>query len=74
MITKGDIKISNRMENLIKRIEKAPDFGYDDEEVALDKLLKKEGLRRIWNDSLRNPELIISKAEGWKEDKWSVKE
>lgn len=40
MITKGDIKISNRMENLIKRIEKAPDFGYDGEKVALDKLLK----------------------------------
>jgi len=43
------------LEQLIHRIESAPDFGYDDEEIEM----RRRGIKYKWSDSLSNPKIII---------------
>ena len=52
--------VSARMCNLIKKIEKAPDFGYDDEEVELQELCNEKGLFWCWNDSIFKAEILLT--------------
>lgn len=47
-------------EHLIQRIEKAPDFGYDDEEIELSRRLRAEGKTWKWdNTCLFKPKIIV---------------
>ena len=55
--------VSYSTKRLIERIEKAPDFGYDDEEVELRRRLRLEGKSFHWNDSLSNPKIIIVEGD-----------
>ena len=49
------------IKNLISKIEKANDFGYDDEEIELSKWCKSNKFYWCWNDSLFDPEILITK-------------
>ena len=53
--------LTSREKHLIKRMEAAEDFGYDDEEVELKKLLTARGLNWKWNDSMFSPKVIVYK-------------
>lgn len=44
-------------------MERAPDFGYDDEEVEIQKLLAKKGLEWEWEQKLRNPQVVITRRK-----------
>ena len=48
---------------LIHRMETAPDFGYDDEEVELTRRLKLGGLAWRWSNDLFNPKVQVYKPE-----------
>lgn len=48
---------------LVKRMEDAEDFGYDDEEIELRRRLRKTNQDWKWNDSLSNPKIIIYTKE-----------
>ena len=48
---------------LIRRMENAPDFGYDDEEVELSRRLKLGGLAWKWSSDLFNPKVEVYKPE-----------
>jgi hypothetical protein len=61
LILRGDINITNRMKQLIHKMENAPDFGYDDEEVELDMLLTKKGLGYTWESTFLKPQIIVFK-------------
>jgi hypothetical protein len=53
-------KIPKHIETLIRKMERSPDFGYDDEEVALTKYCEKNGVFWCWNDNLFKPEVLIT--------------
>ena len=61
MINESDMELSERIKYLAKKMEKALDFGYDDEEVELSNLLGKKGLSWKWEKTFRNPQVIIYK-------------
>ena len=61
MINESNAKLTERIKYLAKKMEKAPDFGYDDEEVELTKLLEKKGLNWKWEQKFRNSQVIIYK-------------
>lgn len=46
---------------LIRRMENAPDFGYDDEEVELSRRLKLGGLAWRWSNDMFNPKVVVYK-------------
>ena len=48
---------------LIGRMEAAPDFGYDDEEVELSRRLKLGGLAWRWSNDMFNPRVEIYEPE-----------
>ncbi|EON33770.1 hypothetical protein GTC6_05367 [Gordonia terrae C-6] len=48
---------------LIRRIEKAQDFGYDDEAVELSRRLREEGKDWRWSDDFCNPRIVIEGGE-----------
>ena len=50
-------------ERLMERMNKAPDFGYDDEEVELTRRLKLGGLAWRWAD-INGKERVEVYAEG----------
>lgn len=45
--------------NLVRRMERAPDFGYDDEQVELSRRLREQGKTWRWSDSFTKPQVII---------------
>lgn len=47
------------LDALIRRIENAPDFGYDDEAVELSARLARQGKDWRWSDGLFNPSIIV---------------
>jgi hypothetical protein len=51
---------STRIATLVRRIENAPDFGYDDEAVELNRLLAAEGKAWLWDDATVK---IVTQAE-----------
>ena len=46
---------------LIKRINSAPDFGYDDEEYELSRRAKEQNFTYRWTEKIANPKIIITK-------------
>lgn len=44
---------------LIRKIEKAPDFGYDDEAYELSRRLKAKGKTWRWGESWNTPAFVI---------------
>jgi len=50
--------ISYSTERLIKRMEAAPDFGYDDEEIELNRRLRLKGQHYKW-EGMSNPKIVI---------------
>jgi hypothetical protein len=55
----NNITVSDYVERLIGKIEKAPDFGYDDEEAELSKICKEKNIAWFWDDGIYNPEIIL---------------
>lgn len=49
-----------RIATLIRRMENAPDFGYDDESVELTSILTPEGKAWLWDG---NKVKIVTQAE-----------
>lgn len=56
------IKLPPGAAHLIKKMENAPDFGYDDEAVALNTLLGPLGLKWKWSDNFYNPHVVVYPA------------
>jgi hypothetical protein len=54
-----NVNIPNYVERLVRKIEKAEDFGYDDEAVALSNWCDKHNLKWFWSESLFSPEVIL---------------
>lgn len=52
---------------LIRRMEAAPDFGYDDEEIELKRRLNLKGQDYVWEPKLSNPKIIVISIEERKE-------
>lgn len=50
-------------EALINRMNRAPDFGYDDEEVELTRRLKLGGLAWRWSQDMFNPRVEVYRPE-----------
>lgn len=48
---------------LVRKIEKAPDFGYDDEEVMLSEWCDENNIKWLWNDSISNAEIILTQSD-----------
>lgn len=48
--------------NLVRRMEAAADFGYDDEAVELSRRLREQGKTWKWSQSFDNPQVIIYQA------------
>ncbi|MBM4646560.1 hypothetical protein GS464_29535 [Rhodococcus hoagii] len=48
---------------LIRRMETAQDFGYDDEEVELSRRLREQGKTWRWSDDFYNPRVVIEGGE-----------
>lgn len=48
---------------LIRRMERATDFGYDDEEQELTRRLSSQGKAWKWSDDFFNPKVIIYDTE-----------
>lgn len=48
---------------LIQRIQKAPDFGYDDEAVELNRRLAQRGQTWEWSKDFFNPTVVIVNLE-----------
>jgi len=58
MTTNLETRIKNKFKNistkaLIRKIEKAPDFGYDDEAYELSRRLKTRGEKWRWSTNTR---------------------
>lgn len=53
---------------IIRRMEQAEDFGYDDESVELNRRLKLGGLAWKWSGDFYRPQVEIYKAEGGGDD------
>jgi hypothetical protein len=60
MINKCKRNLPQHIHNLIRKIEKAPDFGYDDEECELAEYCNKNNLFYCWNESIFNAEILIT--------------
>lgn len=45
--------------SLIRRINAAPDFGYDDEAVELNRKLAAQGKTWRWSEDMFNPVILI---------------
>lgn len=45
--------------NLVRRMERLPDFAYDDEQVELSRRLREQGKTWRWSESFTNPQVII---------------
>ena len=54
------VNLPKHIISLINKIEKAEDFGYDDEEVSLSDYCKNNKLFWCWNDSLFDAEVLIT--------------
>lgn len=54
-----------RIKQLINKMQKAPDFGYDDEATELTSILDKQGLRWKWEETFVNPKVIILPQQGY---------
>lgn len=50
-------------EALINRMNQAEDFGYDDEEVELNRRLKLGGLAWRWSQDMFNPRVEVYRPE-----------
>ncbi len=48
---------------LIKQMENAPDFGYDDEERELSRRLALGGLAWRWSGDFYNPTVVVYRPE-----------
>lgn len=48
--------------NLVRRMERAQDFAYDDEQVELSRRLREQGKTWRWSDSFTNSKVIIYEA------------
>lgn len=51
-------------DRIIRRMEQAEDFGYDDESVELTRRLKLGGLAWRWSGDFYRPNVEIYKLEG----------
>lgn len=58
---------------LMQRMNNAPDFGYDDEEVALRELLAPHGLSWAWSDDFYNPKVVVLRTDRLEVDAASKK-
>lgn len=47
------------LDALIRRIENAPDFGYDDESVELSSRLARQGKDWKWGEGFFNPSIVV---------------
>jgi hypothetical protein len=47
------------LDALIRRIQNAPDFGYDDEAVELNRRLALRGQTWKWSEDFFNPSIVI---------------
>lgn len=52
-----------RTKALIRRMEQAGDFNYDDEQVELSRRLSAEGYAWKWSRDFYNPHVIVYKLE-----------
>jgi hypothetical protein len=55
------VKTAGRIEDLVRRMEQAEDFGYDDEEVELNEILRGRGQNWLWGPGDRVQ--IVSQEE-----------
>ena len=45
--------------SLVRRMERAEDFAYDDESIELSRRLREQGKDWRWSESFTNPQVII---------------
>ncbi|QWY81389.1 hypothetical protein SEA_RIZWANA_92 [Arthrobacter phage Rizwana] len=51
--------MDQRIKALVRRINAAPDFGYDDESAELNELLAAQGKGWKWSDDFFRPVVVI---------------
>ena len=56
--------MSTVMARLIRAIETAPDFGYDDESVELTECCDRRGWRWFFGPGFYNPKVVVIDAAG----------
>lgn len=44
---------------LVRRMERAPDFGYDDEQIELSRRLREQGKTWRWTQDFHNPRIVV---------------